>query len=251
VQSNRKRGARVGRLGVDSRQRLHPRPAGLWVTVAHTPVWVPGSVRWPQLHSPVRHLPELPPCRWRARSRSSFRSSCGFTPSCIEQLHGADIGHFPAKISPGVIAQLGERRTGSAEVGGSIPPGSTRDSTPQRATAGHLIWLGANIEPVQAGSFFSARARATGQCRQAAALEKGAAPMPPLQRASPRCPGSRPLDGADHHVRCRVRRQGIARTAQCPRLVRRVNGERTQRSTRHRQSRRILSEVRTHTDVSG
>jgi hypothetical protein len=25
----------------------------------------------------------------------------------------------------GVIAQLGERRTGSAEVGGSIPPGST------------------------------------------------------------------------------------------------------------------------------
>src|SRR5690349_5792645 len=31
----------------------------------------------------------------------------------------------PGPRQIGVIAQLGERRTGSAEVGGSIPPGST------------------------------------------------------------------------------------------------------------------------------
>jgi hypothetical protein len=29
-------------------------------------------------------------------------------------------------LSQGAIAQLGERNTGSVEVGGSIPPGSTR-----------------------------------------------------------------------------------------------------------------------------
>ena len=40
----------------------------------------------------------------------------------------------------GAIAQVGERLTGSQEVGGSIPPGSTKTRNPGSIWAGVLSW---------------------------------------------------------------------------------------------------------------
>ena len=47
---------------------------------------------------------------------------------------GADLSTMPALSDAGAIAQLGERLHGMQEVGGSIPPSSTKIV--------HLIYLG-------------------------------------------------------------------------------------------------------------
>ena len=37
-----------------------------------------------------------------------------------------EVASYTCNLKSGAIAQLGERNTGSVEVGGSIPPGSTK-----------------------------------------------------------------------------------------------------------------------------
>ena len=49
--------------------------------------------------------------------------------------------NYHARFVCGAIAQLGERNTGSVEVGGSIPPGSTKQDqeNPDLASAGFFF----------------------------------------------------------------------------------------------------------------
>ena len=48
------------------------------------------------------------------------------------------------RLDLGAIAQLGERYTGSVEVGGSIPPGSTNLTTEEDATTAAFFVCGDN-----------------------------------------------------------------------------------------------------------
>ncbi len=50
----------------------------------------------------------------------------------------------------GALAQLGERNTGSVEVSGSIPLGSTKQKNPASKGAGFLFGLNSEVEPLKA-----------------------------------------------------------------------------------------------------
>ena len=95
----------------------------------------PASITWMQAAAGAS--------KRRPRARAGSDRAGELHPSSIPGVDSRRAADYTAPLS-GAIAQLGERNTGSVEVGGSIPPGSTK----------HV--KGAKIRPaaVAAGRFF-------------------------------------------------------------------------------------------------
>ena len=67
--------------------------------------------------------------RSRLKSLIDNRARCRYHAACCSARRAGQRPFFPMKrasLEHGVIAQLGERYNGIVEVGGSIPPGSTK-----------------------------------------------------------------------------------------------------------------------------